>query len=247
MRLGQEQADQGRELGRQTQEMSQVAHARRRSRRRGRCALGATCPTRCCGSPRPSTRFAPRTAVLTKGDSAIGEEVAEVREDARSVMVRIADGLSRTVEQLAPRGRDGLDAEVFRFKLPAAGGGRRADGRHSPRLRAADEPAGSTRSSPSTCSSSRSRRACSPALLRFEDGMLVPDLAERWESDPTARRYRFTCAATCSSPTACSSPPQHVKDALRAAARPEGRLARRGAAARTSRVSPPSSTARRRT
>jgi ABC-type transport system substrate-binding protein len=28
-------------------------------------------------------------------------------------------------------------------------------------------------------------------LLRLEDGVLGPDLAERWEADPSARRYRF--------------------------------------------------------
>jgi len=28
-------------------------------------------------------------------------------------------------------------------------------------------------------------------LLRYEDGVIVPALAERWEADPSARRYRF--------------------------------------------------------
>ena len=57
-------------------------------------------------------------AVLTRGDATIGDEVSQVREDARRVLV-IGDGLARTVEQLATEARE-LEAEVFRFKLPQA-------------------------------------------------------------------------------------------------------------------------------
>ena len=126
--------------------------------------------------------------VLTRGDAAIGEEVARVREDALQV-IRIGDGLSRTVEQLAHEAAS-LDGEVFRFRLPDAARGRHAARGHPP------DGLG-----PDRCGldplfavdNQLVEMSCCvfATLLRLDDGVLVPDLAERWEADPSARRYRF--------------------------------------------------------
>jgi ABC-type transport system substrate-binding protein len=126
--------------------------------------------------------------VLKKGDAAIGDEVAEVKEDALKV-IRIADGLSRTVEQLGQEA-ERLDEEVFRFRLPQSrSGGRIKVGVHRGQMLAESrglDPLFTIDLQLAELASSQ----CS-TLLRFEDGLLVPDLAERWEADPTARRYRF--------------------------------------------------------
>jgi ABC-type transport system substrate-binding protein len=123
-----------------------------------------------------------------RGDSAIGEEVARVREDALQV-IRIGDGLSRTVEQLAHEAAS-LDGEVFRFRLPVphAGGTLHVGIHQTAFLNAVGrlDPIFGIETQlveMSCCVFSN--------LVRLEDGVLVPELAERWEADPTARRYRF--------------------------------------------------------
>ena len=127
--------------------------------------------------------------MLTKGNVAIGEEVSEVSEDAQRV-VRIGDGLSRTVGQLAQEAET-LDAEVFRFKFPQPrpGGTLRVGLHQRLSLDATHhlDPLFTADLQISEVSSS-----LFSTLLRFEDGMLVPDLAESWEADQNARRYRFT-------------------------------------------------------
>ncbi len=181
------QAGHGRELVHQTQQMAKLAqeasHKAEGQSRTGRDLSNAVVRL---NSAIEEIRSA--HGVLMRGDTAIGEEVARVREDALQVL-RIGDGLSRTVEQLAHEAAS-LDGEVFRFRLPAprSGGTLRA-GIHQ-----------------STFLNTQGRldplfgvemqlveMSCGvfSNLLRLEDGVLVPDLAERWEADPSARRYRF--------------------------------------------------------
>lgn len=126
--------------------------------------------------------------VLTRGAQAISEEVAQVREDARAV-IRIADSLSRTVDQLS-RQANALETEVFRFRLPApkTGGTLRVASHQAEMFEA-------TRGLDPlfTLDNQMVEIAANlyNGLVRSEDGVLLPDLAERWEADPTARRYRF--------------------------------------------------------
>src|SRR5437763_919103 len=56
--------------------------------------------------------------VLDQGDADIAGAVAEVRDDAHRV-IQVADDLSRTVDHLY-REAEGLEEEVFHFRLPAA-------------------------------------------------------------------------------------------------------------------------------
>src|SRR5262249_30094793 len=122
-------------------------------------------------------------------DSAIAEEVAEVREDAHRI-IRIADGLSRTVDQLSHEGET-LDAEVYRFKLPQpVPGGTLTGAIHQPDL--VSRSHGLDPLFTIDLQFAEISGCLYDTLLRFEDGMLVPGLAERWEADATARRYRFT-------------------------------------------------------
>jgi ABC-type transport system substrate-binding protein len=126
--------------------------------------------------------------VLMRGDTAISEEVGRVREDAEQVL-RIGDGLSRTVEQLGHEAAS-LESEVFRFKLPvpSRGGLLRVGLHQTASLRVAQ------RLDPLFCLENQYVEVIScvfSGLLRLEDGLLLPDLAERWEVDPSARRYRF--------------------------------------------------------
>ena len=126
--------------------------------------------------------------VLTRGDAAISEEVAQVREDARKVM-RIGDGLSRTVDQLTHEA-DGLEAEVFRFKLPEPQrGGTLRIGIHQSEMFEATRNLDPLFTLDNQLVEISANLYC--PLLRSEDGVIVPELAERWEADPSARRYRF--------------------------------------------------------
>ncbi len=182
-----EQAGHGRELVHQTAQMAKLAqeasHKAEGQARTGRDLSNAVV--------RLSTAIEEIRAahdVLMRGDSAIGEEVARVREDALQV-IRIGDGLSRTVEQLAHEAAS-LDGEVFRFRLPApkAGGTLRAGIHQTAFVRAQGvlDPLFAVDNQlleMSCCIFS--------SLLRLDDGLLMPDLAERWEADPSARRYRF--------------------------------------------------------
>lgn len=126
--------------------------------------------------------------VLTGGEKSIREEVTRVREDARRV-IRIGDELSRTVDQLSHE-TSNLEAEVFRFRLPQprAGGLLRVGIHQSAGLlsRQTLDPLFSVENQLSELC------ACVfIGLLRLEDGVLAPDLAERWEADPSARIFRF--------------------------------------------------------
>src|SRR5439155_11624268 len=123
-------------------------------------------------------------SVLLKGDQAIAEEVAEVREDAHRI-IRIADALSRTVDQLSHEGET-LDAEVYRFQLPQPQpGGALVAAIHQPDL--VSRSHGLDPLFTIDLQFAEVSACLYDTLLRFEDGMLVPGLAEKWESDPTAR------------------------------------------------------------
>ncbi|AKJ01036.1 Dipeptide-binding ABC transporter, periplasmic substrate-binding component [Archangium gephyra] len=186
-RAAMEQAGHGRELVHQTQQMAKLAQEASQKAegqaRTGRDLSGAVV--------RLSTAIEEIRAahnVLTRGDTAIGEEVARVREDALQV-IRIGDGLSRTVEQLAHEAAS-LDGEVFRFRLPEPkAGGTLQVGVHQTSLLNAVG-----RLDPLFSVEIQLAELCACVfsnLLRLEDGVLVPELAERWETDPSARRYRF--------------------------------------------------------
>jgi ABC-type transport system substrate-binding protein len=183
-----EQAGHGRELVHQTAQMAKLAqeasHKAEGQARTGRDLSNAVV--------RLSTAIEEIRAahdVLMRGDSAIGEEVARVREDALQV-IRIGDGLSRTVEQLAHEAAS-LDVEVFRFRLPAphSGGTLRAGIHQTAFVRAM----GSGVDPLFAVDNQVLELSCCvfSSLLRLDDGVLMPDLAERWEADPSARRYRF--------------------------------------------------------
>ena len=186
-RAAMEQAGHGRELVHQTQQMARLAQEASQKAegqaRTGRDLSGAVV--------RLSTAIEEIRAahgVLMRGDSAIGEEVARVREDALQV-IRIGDGLSRTVEQLAHEAAS-LDGEVFRFRLPEphSGGTVRAGIHQTAFVRAL----GGLDPLFAVDNQLLEMSCCIFAnLLRLDDGVLVPDLAERWEADPSARRYRF--------------------------------------------------------
>jgi ABC-type transport system substrate-binding protein/methyl-accepting chemotaxis protein len=126
--------------------------------------------------------------VLTHGEGSIREEVHRVREDARRV-IRIGDELSRTVDQLGHETMS-LEAEVFRFRLPQprAGGTLRVGIHQAAALRSRQTL------DPLFSVENQLAELCAcvfSGLLRLEDGVLGPDLAERWEADPSARVFRF--------------------------------------------------------
>ncbi|WP_224244487.1 ABC transporter substrate-binding protein [Hyalangium gracile] len=126
--------------------------------------------------------------VLTRGETAIREEVSRVREDARRV-IRIGDELSRTVDQLGNE-TVSLEAEVFRFRLPRPrpGGELRIGIHQAAALRARNTL------DPLFSVENQLAEICAcvfTSLLRLEDGVLAPDLAERWEMDSSARVFRF--------------------------------------------------------
>ncbi len=128
-------------------------------------------------------------SVLRQGDAAISEEMAEVREDAQRV-VHSGDALGRAVEQLTHEAET-LEAEVFRFKLPQARpGGTLQVGLH--RNVTIDETRGFDPLFTVDLQISELSGSLFSTLVRYEDGALVPDLAEAWEADPTGRRYRLS-------------------------------------------------------
>ncbi|HZI14493.1 MAG TPA: ABC transporter substrate-binding protein [Myxococcus sp.] len=186
-RMAIEQSGHARELLRQTQEMARVSQgASQKAESQARTGRDLSESVMRLSAAIEEIRAA--NLVLTKADASIREEVSQVREDARRV-IRIGDGLTRTVDQLGHEAV-GLDAEVFRFKLPAPRpGGTLRVGLHqsaSLRNRQAVDPLFSVENQVSELTAS-----VFSSLLRLEDGGLEPDLAERWEADPSARRYRF--------------------------------------------------------
>lgn len=187
VKLAQEQATSGRELARQMHEVARSARDAT-TRAQGQVDVGRDLSDSVLRLTAAIDEIRSAHQVLTQGDGSIAEEVAEVREDARTV-VRIGDALSRTVEQLTHEAET-LDAEVFRFKLPQPrAGGTLVVGLHQPltwdRIKGLD-PLFTIQLQLAEVSA-----ALYSTLLRLEDGMLVGDLAESWESDLTGRRYRF--------------------------------------------------------
>ncbi|MBM7113500.1 ABC transporter substrate-binding protein [Archangium primigenium] len=182
-----EQAGHGRELVHQTLQMAKLAQEASQ-KAEGQARTGRDLSTAVVRLSTAIEEIRAAHGVLMRGDAAIGEEVAQVRQDALQVM-HIGDGLSRSVEQLAHEARS-LDGEVFRFRLPTP------------------TPGGTLRAAVHQAAFARAQGGLDPlfsvdnqilemsscvfsSLLRLEDGVLVPDLAERWEADPSARRYRF--------------------------------------------------------
>jgi ABC-type transport system substrate-binding protein/methyl-accepting chemotaxis protein len=182
-----EQTGHARELVRQTQEMARLAQGAS-GKTEAQVKTGTELSEAVMRLTVAIDEIRSAHAVLKKGDASISEEVAQVREDARRV-IRVGDGLSRTVEQLEHEAVS-LEAEVFRFRLPQPrAGGTLHVGIHqasSVRARQALDPLFSVENQVSEMV------ACAySGLLRLEDGVIVPDLAERWDADATARRYRF--------------------------------------------------------
>ncbi|WP_425430092.1 ABC transporter substrate-binding protein [Cystobacter ferrugineus] len=182
-----EQAGHGRELVHQTQQMAKLAQEASQ-KAEGQARTGRDLSSAVVRLSTAIEEIRAAHGVLMRGDTAIAEEVARVSEDALQV-IRIGDGLSRSVQQLAHEAAS-LDGEVFRFRLPAPrpGGTLRAGVHQSAFLhnQGGLDPlfAVETQVLEMTCC------VFSP-LLRLDDGLLVPELAERWEVDATARRYRF--------------------------------------------------------
>ncbi|GEN07197.1 hypothetical protein MFU01_22340 [Myxococcus fulvus] len=133
-RMAIEQAGHARELVRQTQEMARVGHgASQKAEDQARTGRDLSESVVRLSAAIEELRTA--NVVLTRADASIREEVAQVREDARRV-IRIGDGLTRTVDQLGHEAV-GLETEVFRFRLPQ---------RHAARgvapVRVTEEPSG---------------------------------------------------------------------------------------------------------
>ncbi|QDE71311.1 ABC transporter substrate-binding protein [Myxococcus xanthus] len=186
-RMAIEQSGHARELLRQTQEMARVGQgASQKAEAQARTGRDLSESVVRLSAALEELRSA--NVVLTKADASIREEIAQVREDAHRV-IRIGDGLTRTVDQLGHEA-EGLEAEVYHFKLPTPhSGGTLRVGMHqaaSLRNRQAVDPLFSVENQVSELT------ACVfSTLVRREDGGLEPDLAERWDADPSARRYRF--------------------------------------------------------
>ena len=186
-RAAAEQAAQGRELVRNTQEMARLA-ASASAKAGDQAKTGRDLSDSVLRLTAAIDEIQSAHQVLTRGDEAISEEVARVRSDANQVL-RIGDNLSRSIDTLS-READGLEAEVFRFKLPEVRrGGLLRVGIHQ------SEMFESTRELNPLFTLDNQLVEISAnlynGLLRNEDGVLMPDLAERWEADPSAKRYRF--------------------------------------------------------
>jgi ABC-type oligopeptide transport system substrate-binding subunit/methyl-accepting chemotaxis protein len=182
-----ERAENGRELVKQTQEMARVAEVAT-EKAQGQVRTGRDLSDSVLRLTAAIDEIRSAHGVLTRGDSAISEDVAQVREDARTV-IRIADGLTRTVDQLSHEA-NGLEAEVFRFKLPQAQrGGSVRVGIHQSNMLESSHGLDPVFTIDLQVVEISANLYC--GLLRSEDGVLMPDLAERWEADPSARRYRF--------------------------------------------------------
>jgi len=182
-----EQANRGRDLARQTHEMARLAEGAS-GKAEDQARTGRDLSDSVLRLTAAIDEIRSAHEVLTRGDVTISEEVAQVREDARKV-IRIADGLSRSVDLLLHEA-NGLESEVFRFRLPSPRrGGLVRVGTHQSAM------FDSTRGLDPlfTLDSQMAEIGANlySTLLRSEDGVIVASLAERWEADPTARRYRF--------------------------------------------------------
>jgi ABC-type transport system substrate-binding protein len=127
--------------------------------------------------------------VLQQGDADIAGAVAEVRGDAGRV-IQVADDLSRTVDHLY-REAEGLEQEVFRFRLPEA----RRGGILRVGVPVADCVEASQHFDPQLLTDVNVIDVAAnfySGLLRAGDGAsVIPDLAESWEVEPNGHRYRF--------------------------------------------------------
>ncbi len=207
MRLASDQASQGRELVKHMQDMSRTAN-QASTRAEGQVTTGRELSDSVLRLTAAIDEIRTAQLVLKKGDAAISEEVAEVGEDAQRV-VRIGDTLSRLVEQLSHEA-DTLGNEVFRFKLPEKrAGGTLQVGLH--RALTIDETHGLDPLLTIDLQISEMSAALYSTLIRYEDGVLVPDLAETWEADRTARRYRFTLRKGVTFPDGVALNATHVK------------------------------------
>ncbi len=182
-----EQAGHARELVRQTGEMARLARdASEKVEGQARTGRNLSEAVMRLASAIEDIRKA--HAVLTQEEEAIRVEVSRVREDAHRV-IRSGDELSRTVDQLGHEAVS-LESEVFRFRLPRprAGGELRVGIHQAAALRTRQtlDPLFSVENQLSELC------ACVfSGLLRLEDGVLTPDLAEHWEADASARIFRF--------------------------------------------------------
>jgi ABC-type transport system substrate-binding protein/methyl-accepting chemotaxis protein len=207
VRLTQEQAQQGRELAKHMHDMARSSKEAS-ARAEAQVDVGRDLSDSVLRLTAAIDEIRSAHHVLTQSDAAIGEEVAEVREDAYTV-VRIGDSLSRTVEQLTHQAET-LDGEVLRFKLPKPrAGGVLTVGLHQPlqwdRVRGVD-PLFILHLQLAEVTS-----ALYSTLVRLEDGMLVPDAAESWEADPSGRRYRFSIRRGVMFPDGVQLSAIHVK------------------------------------
>ncbi len=207
MRLASDQASQGRDLVKQMQDMSRTAREAS-GQADGQVTTGRELSDSVLRLTAAIDEIRVSQTVLKQGDAAISEEVAEVREDAQRV-VRIGDTLSRMVEQLSHEA-DTLGGEVFRFKLPQArAGGTLQVGLH--RALTLDETRGLDPLFTIDLQITEVSAAMYSTLVRYEDGILVPDLAESWEADRTARRYRFAMRKGVTFPDGVALNAMHVK------------------------------------
>ncbi len=207
MRLTTDQASQGRELVRQVQDMARTARATS-ERAEVQVTTGRELSDSVLRLTAAIDEIRATQEVLKHGDAAIGEEMAEVRDDAQRV-VRIGDAMSRSVDQLAHEAET-LDAEVERFKLPRArAGGTLHVGVHS--ALQVDERTGFDPLQCIDLQLSELSSALYSTLVRYEDGILVADAAESWEADRTARRYRFSLRKGVTFPDGVTLTAAHVK------------------------------------
>jgi methyl-accepting chemotaxis protein/ABC-type transport system substrate-binding protein len=207
VRLTTEQASQGRELVRQVEDMSRTARVAS-ERAEVQVSTGRALSDSVLRLTAAIDEIRAAQVVLEEGDDAIAEEMAEVREDAQRV-VRIGDSMSRSVEQLAHEAET-LEAEVERFKLPQSrAGGTLHVGIHS--ALTLDERTGLDPLYSFDLQISELSASLYSTLLRYEDGILVPDVAESWEADRTARRYRFALRKGVTFPDGVTLTATHVK------------------------------------
>lgn len=203
---GQAQAQEGRDLVKETQQMSQVSKDASAKATR-QVTVGREVSDAVLRLTAAIDEIRSAQQVLLRGEGAIREEVAEVLEDAQRV-VGLGDALSRSVEQLSHEA-DTLDAEVFRFKLPQAKSG----GTLTVALHRQITMQQERELDPLFIVDLQfSEVACSlyNTLVRFEDGVLLPDLAEAWETDPSGRRFRFTLRKDVQFSDGVSFTAQHV-------------------------------------
>ena len=206
-RLSVDQASEGHEMSKQMTDMSRVAHSAAGSAKR-QVEVGQNLSDAVVKLMSATEEIRQAHAVLKRGDAAIADEVAEVRDDAQKV-VRFGDGLSRMVEQLTHEA-ESLDDEVFRFQLPAPKpGGTLTVGMH--RAVSIAQTRGFDPLFTFDLQSSEVSSAMCSTLLRFEDGMLAPDLAESWEADGNGRRFRFSLRRNVTFTDGVSLDAGHVK------------------------------------